>query len=554
MPFDGMSFDGMPADLRMLVGKPRGCAPEGSDGQPKERNYFTGAAWESGDSGDEDGEDPHADPECNLQRAAAASSPASSPLLDPAPPAPAARAASTLGDIAETKWQRWIDRNGRLYYFHIERCITTHEMPPEVALLQLQATCGSLKRSTSEAGIAPPNRQQKVRTVTSIATALFRNETTQDGRLGLREQQLAALGLEAAPRNFSAMDRQAWTKEERTSFKIQCQMHGATHASAFMRLYFRQNEGKPLPPEPAPRSAWDVFRTKRSTEQNGSAKQASAEWRQLSEERRRSFEAMWAVKKEEHDLATEAYEAALEEWERQKAIESIGQAQPAVTAEQDISVPPENAENGSGDIQPATATATAPAPAVATAPLRKLATKVKCAACRGQHRRHTCGSQTQATLPVDADGEPARAVETRADEDDEEIAQWDRLQAFLATQCEQQQELCEMLSVSKSEAQQLLMRHETVEQCVAAHFENQHDKSKSDTTSLKIASKPFEVGVRVEVLFDTEATRGCRYFRGVIKRIVTAGVYDVRFDDGDRKDCSQMHMRKLSSDVEMGRF
>ena len=54
MPFDGVSFDGMPANFRMRVVKPREYAREGSVGQPKERNYFSGAAWEAGDIGDVD--------------------------------------------------------------------------------------------------------------------------------------------------------------------------------------------------------------------------------------------------------------------------------------------------------------------------------------------------------------------------------------------------------------------------------------------------------------------------------------------------------------------
>ena len=48
--------------------------------------------------------------------------------------------------------------------------------------------------------------------------------------------------------------------------------------------------------------------------------QVGAEWRELSEERVRQYEAALAAKKRQHEAATEAFEAALEQWERQKEL------------------------------------------------------------------------------------------------------------------------------------------------------------------------------------------------------------------------------------------
>ena len=191
----------------------------------------------------------------------------------------------------------------------------------------------SHKRKAAEEPAAETAPPPKVRTVTSASTALSRNETTQEGRATIRDEQLATLfGIRAATRDFSTADKKAWTKQERTTYNFQCQMHGPSHASAFMRRYFKENEGKPLPPLPPPRSAYAVFRAERFAEIGCSAggfkgtgsakknysKQVGGEWRQLSEEQQQPYEDVWASKTEEHNAATEAYEAALEEWEQQK--------------------------------------------------------------------------------------------------------------------------------------------------------------------------------------------------------------------------------------------
>ena len=157
----------------------------------------------------------------------------------------------------------------------------------------------ALKRKAADAEIGESDTASpKVRTVTSASAALSRNETTRDGPVGIREEQLAALGLEAGPRNFTTADKKAWTAEERTTYNCQCQMHGPAYASAFMRRYFKENEGKPLPPAPPPRSAFFIFKAQRFAEIGCSAggfkgtgkakknygKQVGAEWKELSEE------------------------------------------------------------------------------------------------------------------------------------------------------------------------------------------------------------------------------------------------------------------------------
>ena len=52
--------------------------------------------------------------------------------------------------------------------------------------------------------------------------------------------------------------------------------------------------------------------------QKNYSKQVGNEWTELSEEQQQPYEAMFAAKVEEHEKATEAYEAALEQWEQQK--------------------------------------------------------------------------------------------------------------------------------------------------------------------------------------------------------------------------------------------
>ena len=190
---------------------------------------------------------------------------------------------------------------------------------------------GSAKRSAEdEPGIAPP--PPKVRTVTAAANALSRNETVQQGRVNIRDEQLAALGMAPAQRDFTKQDMKAWAKDERSMYSSQCQLHGPAHASAFMRRYFKENEGKPLPPAPPPRSAYAIFRAERFAEigcnANGSkrvggskknfSKQVGAEWKQLSEEQQQPYEDTWTTKAEEHGAATAVYEAALEAWAQQK--------------------------------------------------------------------------------------------------------------------------------------------------------------------------------------------------------------------------------------------
>lgn len=191
----------------------------------------------------------------------------------------------------------------------------------------------SLKRNATQAGIGETATvAPQVRTVTSATAALSRNENTRDGKMGYREEQLALLGMAAPPRNFTNADKAAWTKEERSSYNFQCQMHGPAYASAFMRNYFKENEGKPLPPNAPPRSAFAIFRLERFAEIGCSAggfkgtgkkkknysKQVGNEWTELSEEQQQPYEATFAAKMAEHEKATEAYEAALEQWEQQK--------------------------------------------------------------------------------------------------------------------------------------------------------------------------------------------------------------------------------------------
>ena len=191
----------------------------------------------------------------------------------------------------------------------------------------------ALKRKAADAEIGETDTASpKVRTVTSASAALSRNENTRDGKMSYREEQLALLGMAAPPRNFTNADKKEWTKEERSSYNFQCQMHGPTYASAFMRNYFKENEGKPLPPTAPPRSAYAIFRLERFAEIGCSAggfmgtgkkkknysKQVGNEWTELSEEQQQPYEAMFAAKVEEHEKATEAYEAALEQWEQQK--------------------------------------------------------------------------------------------------------------------------------------------------------------------------------------------------------------------------------------------
>jgi hypothetical protein len=191
----------------------------------------------------------------------------------------------------------------------------------------------SLKRNAAQAGmeetaaVAP-----QVRMVTSATAALSRNENTREGKMSYREEQLALLGMAAPPRNFTNADKKAWTKEERSTYNFQCQMHGPTYASGFMRNYFKENEGKPLPPTAPPRSAYAIFRLERFAEIGCSAggfmgtgkkkknysKQVGNEWTELSEEQQQPYEVTFAAKVEEHEKATEAYEAALEQWEQQK--------------------------------------------------------------------------------------------------------------------------------------------------------------------------------------------------------------------------------------------
>ena len=87
-----------------------------------------------------------------------------------------------------------------------------------------------------------------------------------------------------------------------------------------------------MPPTAPPRSAYAIFRLERFAEIGCSAggfmgtgktkknhsKQVGNEWTELSEEQQQPYEAMFAAKVEEHEKATEAYEAALEQWEQQK--------------------------------------------------------------------------------------------------------------------------------------------------------------------------------------------------------------------------------------------
>jgi hypothetical protein len=93
----------------------------------------------------------------------------------------------------------------------------------------------------------------KVARVTDLNSALRQNAAASRERKGLRDEQMAIWGVDAQPRDFTTADRKLWTAQERSMFSSQAQMHGVSHASAFMRDYFKNNEGKPLPPPRPPK-------------------------------------------------------------------------------------------------------------------------------------------------------------------------------------------------------------------------------------------------------------------------------------------------------------
>jgi hypothetical protein len=70
--------------------------------------------------------------------------------------------------------------------------------------------------------------------------------------------------------------------------------------------------------------------------------------------------------------------------------------------------------------------------------------------------------------------------------------------------------------------------------------------SKERNSTSSALSTEFTAGDRVEVLFDIEGNwkRGSQYFPGTISHIVKAGIFHIRFDDGDQKDCSVSDMRR----------
>jgi hypothetical protein len=172
----------------------------------------------------------------------------------------------------------------------------------------------------------------KVARVTDLHSALGRNAIAQ-APSGIRQEQMAIWGLESQPRNFTSADKKLWTKQERSMFSGQAQMHGLTHASAFMRDYFKRNEGKPLAPQcPPKQGAFALYRkeqfqllgcsaggfkgTGRAKKSYG--KQVGASWRALSAQEQRPYQQQFAALEEEFERKSEVYEAELEAWEAQR--------------------------------------------------------------------------------------------------------------------------------------------------------------------------------------------------------------------------------------------
>ena len=118
----------------------------------------------------------------------------------------------------------------------------------------------SQKRSSSGDTSGSDGPPEKLARVTDLYSALGRNATAIEVT-GLRGQQMALWGMGVTPQNFTTAERKLWSKEEKAMFGTQAQLHGFGHASSFMRDYFKNNEGKPLPPPKPPKSAFFVFKS-----------------------------------------------------------------------------------------------------------------------------------------------------------------------------------------------------------------------------------------------------------------------------------------------------
>ena len=157
--------------------------------------------------------------------------------------------------------------------------------------------------------------------------ALPVSERSEWGKLTLREQELMKMGIQPPPRNYTAEDKKGWTNEEKAMYKGQHQLYGKDQASAFLRAYFKENEGKPRPPrkdllqphasgyaifvseETAKRVEADETTGKKMT------KLIKASWAATDAAAQEQFVSRFMTQKENFDAKWDAYEDALEAWE-----------------------------------------------------------------------------------------------------------------------------------------------------------------------------------------------------------------------------------------------
>ena len=115
-------------------------------------------------------------------------------------------------------------------------------------------------------------------------------------------------------------------------FSSQSQMHGPEHASAFMRNYFKEMEGKPLPPANPPRSTFAIYRAEQfkilgcnangvkgtGKQKKNYAKQVSGAWSSLEADLKAPYDEKLASLNEVFEVESEAYEEALAIWKAAK--------------------------------------------------------------------------------------------------------------------------------------------------------------------------------------------------------------------------------------------